>query len=74
MSVWEHIVVLLFGKKTEPCDAARARELSESISRKADRINEHLRNYQRARDPFAAMMADLYNRDQLSRLHKGDQH
>ena len=60
----------LFGKRREPVpEAEQARQLSESISQRADEIQAQLRQYQRARDPFAAMMADMYNRDQLSRLH-----
>ena len=47
-----------------------ARELAQRISTRADELSEHFKGYQRARDPFAAMMADMYNRDQLSRLHR----
>lgn len=60
----------LFGRSRKPVpEAEQARQLSERISQKADEINSQLNRYQRARDPFAAMMADMYNRDQLSRLH-----
>ena len=64
----------LFGRNRKPVpEAERARELSERIGQAADQITSQLKQYQRARDPFAAMMADMYNRDQLSRLHRGNQ-
>lgn len=50
-------------------EAQRAKELSVSIARKSEEIQANLRVYQRAKDPFAAMMADLYNKDQLTRVH-----
>lgn len=61
----------MFWKPREPEPETKiARELSQRISVKADQLSAHFQNYQRARDPFAAMMADMYNRDQLSRLHR----
>jgi len=65
-------IKMLFGRKRrepEP-ETEIARELAHRISTKADELSEHFKGYQRARDPFAAMMADMYNRDQLSRLHR----
>jgi hypothetical protein len=58
-----------FRREPEP-ETTVAREVSQRISQKADELSEHLKKYQRARDPFAAMMADMYNRDQLSNLHR----
>lgn len=56
---------------SNPAEVEQARELSRRISERADELNAHLQKYHRARDPFAAMMADLYNRDQLSRIYRG---
>lgn len=61
----------MFGRQREPAPETRvARELSRRISEKADQLSAHFQEYQRSRDPFAAMMADMYNRDQLARLHR----
>lgn len=61
----------MMGRRREPEPETKvARELSQRISKKADELSAHFRTYQRSRDPFAAMMADMYNRDQLSRLHR----
>ena len=61
----------MFRKPREPEPETKiARELSRRISSKADALSDHFSRYQRSRDPFAAMMADMYNRDQLSRLHR----
>jgi hypothetical protein len=66
-------LVRLFGRKErEPApEAVQARELVRRIEEQADFINGQLKSYQRSRDPFAAMMADMYNRDQLNRIHRG---
>jgi hypothetical protein len=67
-------IKMLFGRKRrapEP-ETIIARELAQRIGVKADELSEHFRNYNRSRDPFAAMMADMYNRDQLSRLHRSN--
>jgi len=60
----------IFKRREPEPETTVARELSQRISQKADELSEHFRGYQRSRDPFAAMMADMYNRDQLSRLHR----
>lgn len=54
-------------------EAIMARDLAERIGRRSEEISAQLRLYQRARDPFAAFMADMYNRDQLTRMHRGNQ-
>jgi len=63
----------LFGwrKDDVAAESMRARLLAKSISEQADRLTEHFQNYQRSRDPFAAMMADMYNRDQVERIYLG---
>lgn len=74
MNLLGWIKMTLFGKKRSPePETLIARELSQRVGAKADALSEHFRGYQRSRDPFAAMMADMYNRDQLSRLHRSTQ-
>lgn len=63
MSLWSH--------REEPPEAREARDLSQRISHHADVINERLAHYKKSRDPFAAMMADMYNLDQISRIYRG---
>lgn len=71
MKAYRGWLMKLFGRKREPePETEVARQLAQRISMKADELTETFRGYQRARDPFAAMMADMYNRDQLSRLHR----
>jgi len=57
-----------------PKEAVEARAISASIAKTADRLNSRLSEYKKARDPFAAMMADLYNRDQVDRIWRGNSH
>ncbi len=71
MKVWDWLMRLLWRKQEQPPEAVLARELARRIGERADQLNNHLKGYQRARDPFAAMMADLYNREQIDRIHKG---
>jgi hypothetical protein len=75
MSAWERIMAWLFNPKGRDPEAVEtrivARELSQRIGQRADELNNHLKTYQRARDPFAALMADLYNRDQLEKIYRG---
>lgn len=59
--------------RTEPVkEAVEAKALSANISRTADRLNSRLLEYKKARDPFAAMLADLYNRDQVDQIWHGN--
>lgn len=69
MTLLERIMAIFKRREPEP-ETMIARELAARISQQADELSEHFQAYRRARDPFAAMMADLYNRDQLSRLHR----
>jgi hypothetical protein len=64
-------IAMLFKRRTPDPDTMIARELAHRISVRADELTKQFQIYQRSRDPFAAMMADIYNRDQLSRLHRG---
>lgn len=59
-----------FSREIGP-EVQQAREVANRISERAEALQENLKVYQRSKDPFAAMMADLYNRDQLTRLHRG---
>jgi hypothetical protein len=70
MSFWERMMRVLFRRREPEPEVRQARELSERIAHRADELNGHLQKYKRAGDPFGAMMADFYNRDQMSRLHR----
>lgn len=61
---------MLFAHVPDP-DVIAARELAKRIGEHADAITDGAGHYTRHKDPFAALMADMYNRDQLSRLHHG---
>lgn len=58
-------------EREEEPETVEARTLANRISERADALTEHLSTYQRSRDPFAALMADMYNRDQMNRIHRG---
>lgn len=64
----------MLGRRTPPPEAVEAKVISARISHEADRLNEHLSRYKKARDPFAAIMADFYNRDQVGRIWHGPPH
>jgi len=71
MTLWARIMGMLIPRRSDPSEIAQSREIARRISERADQLNESLQKYHRASDPFAALMADLYNRDQLSRIHRG---
>lgn len=54
-----------------PSEAIQSKALANRITEKADTLRAHLSHYQRSTDPFAAMMADLWNRDQIDRIWRG---
>lgn len=64
-------VFSMFRSKRRAPEAVESEELAQRISARADAVNKQLENYCRSKDPFAAMMADLYNRDQMSRIYRG---
>lgn len=66
MGFWSWLLKL---NRPAPPEAKQAKELSISIGRMSEEIQANLRVYQRSKDPRAAMMADLYTRDQVSRVH-----
>lgn len=68
--MWQRIKAAFLRRREEPVEAIQAREIARRIGERADALNDQLQKYNRARDPFAALMADLYNRDQLTRLHR----
>lgn len=55
-------------------EASEARFLAHRISDHADAITSGAQKYIRARDPFAALMADMYNREQVNRIYRGNEH
>ncbi len=67
-------VARLFRAARPAPEAIEAKAVAARISRTADRLNSRLSEYKKARDPFAAMMADFYNRDQVDRIWRGNQH
>jgi len=73
MSLYRWMMGML-RRHSPPPEAIEAKVLAARISRQADRLNENLSQYKEARDPFAAMMADFYNRDQVSRVWHGPRH
>ena len=70
MSLVGKIMALLRSREPIP-EAAAARELSQRIGKRADEIKEHLNVYHRSRDPFGALVADIYTKDQVKRIHIG---
>lgn len=71
MKAYSEWIRKLFGLKRQPKpETEAARQLAQQISVRADALTEHFMGYQRSRDPFGAMMADIYNQDQMSRLHR----
>lgn len=71
MGLLNSIREMLFHREPEP-EATAARQLAQRISEHSDAIQNGAEKYIRAKDPFAALMADLYNRDQLSRAWLGN--
>jgi hypothetical protein len=71
MNLWARIKEIFLPQRADPTESREAREIARRIGERADQLNENLQKYHRSRDPFAAMMADLYNRDQLSRTYRG---
>lgn len=69
MSVFNWIRELLPKREIAP-ETVLSREIAQRIAEKAEIIQESLQVYHRSKDPFAAMMADLYNREQVSRIWK----
>lgn len=63
---------LLFSRR-EDATVQEARELAHRISAHADAIKNGAEKYIRSRDPFAALMADMYNRDQVNRIYRGNE-
>lgn len=61
---------MLFSRAANP-EVAASRHLAARISEHAEAIQRGASKYVRSRDPFAAFMADLYNRDEMSRVWRG---
>lgn len=71
MTILRRMMEMFWQQRPVEPETTQARELAQSISAKADALQGQLQKYNRSRDPFAAMMADMYNRDQLNRMHLG---
>lgn len=57
--------------REQPSEAVEAKVIAKRITEKADDLRDHLSRYHRARDPFAALLADFYNRDQVEKIWHG---
>lgn len=68
MNLFTRCLGMFRTKRAMAPESVQAKELSQRIAEKADALTEHLQTYQRSRDPFAALMADMYNRDQVSKI------
>lgn len=51
--------------------ADRVIEAADDLVESANSLREQLRPYEDAPDPFIALMADLYNKRQVSDIYKG---
>jgi hypothetical protein len=58
-------------KREEDPDSVIARSLAHRISERADALTMHLKTYERSRNPFSAMLADMYNSDQVDKIYRG---
>lgn len=63
-------VFSMFRSKRLAPEAVESQELAQRIGDRADDVNRQLETYCRSRDPFAAMMTDLYNRGRASRASR----
>jgi len=70
MALFDWLRSLMKPRRTVAPEAILSRQLADSITEKAHVLQENLKVYHRAKDPFAAMLADLYTRDQVSRIYK----
>lgn len=73
MWIMDAVREVLFGRPANR-EAVLARQLSQLIGEHADAIKNGAEKYTRAKDPFAALMADMYNRDQVERIWMGEGH
>lgn len=64
-------VMAMFGHREIPVEAIQSQALAQRITERADDLQQHLSRYKQSRDPFAAMLADFYNRDQVSQIWHG---
>lgn len=57
-----------------PRDDEKFREvlrLTGEVADSAHNLNEKMKSYAKSRDPFVAMIADLYNQHQVHEIYKG---
>lgn len=57
-------------KREKSTDVLLSQEITQRIVVKAEKLQESFRAYQCTRDPLSALMADLYNQDQVARVWK----
>lgn len=71
MSIFRLIKNTLFVRRPQGDEAKQSREIVERISQRAEELQANLKVYQNAKEPLVAMVADLYNRQQVSRIYHG---
>ena len=66
-------IVLMFrsGASQEPDITERAIASMRAVGDRADELNERLKPYLAADDPFASFVADMYNLGQVGRIYEG---
>lgn len=60
-----------FGARREPDMTDHAIASMRAVGVKADALNESLKPYLKANDPFASFVGDMYNLGQVDRIHRG---
>lgn len=74
MTLLSHVMRRLgFPDTRQPDVTDQARSAVDQIKETTAELDERLKPYLRACDPFAAMVGDMYNLGQVSRIYKGDQ-
>ena len=71
MKAYREWIRKLLGREREPePETEAARRLAKQISERSDALTEHFLKYQKSRDPFEAMMSDVYNQGQMARMQR----
>ena len=64
---------LIPSHKEEDERLAELLSLTDQIHDASKRLNRKMAIYAKSRDPFAALLADVYNQRQLKNVYKGEQ-
>lgn len=60
-----------YGREPMPDITDQAIASMRAVGERADELNETLKPYLAANDPFAAFVGDMYNLGQVERIHQG---